>query len=105
MITTLPFHSSRFFIGCGGAILRHTRPKIRHSTPKNTIVFEFLSKNTFLYFLSVYFPNHGVIMNSPTLGDEYDELCTFANVEYTPAWYYKKVPGFYNVECYRILDG
>ena len=44
-------------------------------------------------------------MNSPTLGDEYDELCTFANVEYTPAWYYKKFPGFYSVECYRILDG
>ena len=32
--------------------------KIRHSTPKNTIVFVFLSKNTFLYFLSVYFPHH-----------------------------------------------
>ena len=44
-------------------------------------------------------------MNSPALGDEYEELCTFANVEYTPAWYYKKFPGFYNVECYRILAG
>ena len=41
----------------------------------------------------------------PTLGDEYDELCTFSNVEYTPAWYYKKFPGFYNVEWYRILTG
>ena len=44
-------------------------------------------------------------MNSPTLGDEYDGLCTFANVEYTPAWYYKKFLGFYNVECYKILAG
>ena len=31
--------------------------------------------------------------------------CTFANVEYTPAWYYKKFSAFYNVECYRILAG
>ena len=38
------------------------------------------------------------------MGDEYDELCTFASVEYTPTWYYKKKnPGFYNVECYKIL--
>ena len=42
-------------------------------------------------------------MNTPTLGEQYDELCTFANIEYTPAWYYKRFPGFYNVECYRIL--
>ena len=44
-------------------------------------------------------------MNIPTLSDEYDELCAFENVEDTPAWYYKKFPGFYNVECYRILAG
>ena len=44
-------------------------------------------------------------MNSLELGDKYDELCTFANVKYTPAWYYKKFSGFYNVECYRILAG
>ena len=25
-------------------------------------------------------------MTIPTLGDEYDELCTFADIEYTPAW-------------------
>ena len=63
MITTLPFHS---FPGFSLAvaelysdILESGRAKkIRHSTPKNTIVFVFLSKNTFLYFLSVYFPNH-----------------------------------------------
>ena len=28
---------------------------------------------------------------------------TFANIEYTPAWYYRHFPGFYNVECYNIL--
>ena len=28
---------------------------------------------------------------------------TFATIEYTPAWYYKHFPGFYNVECYNIL--
>ena len=44
-------------------------------------------------------------MNSPTLGDANDELCTFAIVEYTPAWYYKTFPGFYKEECYRILAG
>ena len=42
-------------------------------------------------------------MNVPTLDDQYDELCTFSNIEYTPAWYYKSFPGFYNVECYKIL--
>ena len=28
---------------------------------------------------------------------------TLATIEYTPAWYYKHFPGFYNVECYNIL--
>ena len=28
---------------------------------------------------------------------------TFATIEYTPAWYYKHFPGFYNIECYNIL--
>ena len=42
-------------------------------------------------------------MNIPHLDEHYDELCTFSNIEYTPAWYYKKFPGFYNVECYKIL--
>ena len=31
------------------------------------------------------------------------DLETFATIEYTPAWYYKQFPGFYNVECYNIL--
>jgi hypothetical protein len=34
---------------------------------------------------------------------DYSELCAFDNIRYTPAWYYKNYPGFYNVECYRIL--
>ena len=36
------------------------------------------------------------------LGD-YGELCSFANIKYTPAWYYKQFPGFFNVDSYRIL--
>ena len=44
-------------------------------------------------------------MNIPDLDNHYDELCTFANIEYTPAWYYKHFPGFFNVQCYRILAG
>ena len=31
------------------------------------------------------------------------DLETFASIQYTPAWYYKNFPGFYNVECYNIL--
>ena len=27
----------------------------------------------------------------------------FSNIEYTPAWYWKKFPGFFNVESYKIL--
>jgi len=27
----------------------------------------------------------------------------FSNIQYTPAWYWKKFPGFFNVESYRIL--
>ena len=27
----------------------------------------------------------------------------FSNIQYTPAWYWKKFPGFLNVECYKIL--
>ena len=42
-------------------------------------------------------------MSIPHLDEHYDELCTFSNIEYTPAWYYKKFPGFFNVECYKIL--
>ena len=31
------------------------------------------------------------------------EELPFQNIEYTPAWYYKHFPGFYNIECYNIL--
>ena len=34
---------------------------------------------------------------------DYPELCSYANIKYTPAWYYKEFPGFFNVESYRIL--
>ena len=44
-------------------------------------------------------------MNIPNLDQHYDELCTFENIDYTPAWYYKHFPGFYNVQCYKILAG
>ena len=44
-------------------------------------------------------------MNIPNLDQHYDELCTFGNIEYTPAWYYKHFPGFYNIQCYKILAG
>ena len=33
-----------------------------------------------------------------------DDLFTFDKIPGTPAWYYKKFPGFYNVECYKILS-
>jgi hypothetical protein len=36
--------------------------------------------------------------------DDYDTLCTFSNIPYTPAWYYKRFPGFFNVACYKILS-
>ena len=28
----------------------------------------------------------------------------YSTVEYTPGWYYHHFPGFWNVECYRILS-
>jgi hypothetical protein len=28
----------------------------------------------------------------------------YSTLEYSPGWYYKKWPGFYNVECYKILS-
>jgi hypothetical protein len=37
------------------------------------------------------------------MDDQYDELCAFSNIRYTPAWYYKQFPGFFNVDCYKIL--
>ena len=44
-------------------------------------------------------------MNTPQLDKDYDELCSFGNIEYTPAWYYNHFPGFFNVQGYRILAG
>ena len=32
-----------------------------------------------------------------------DYLTTYDTIAYTPAWYYKQFPGFYNVDCYKIL--
>ena len=32
-----------------------------------------------------------------------EDLDTFSNIRYTPAWYYKKWPGFLSVESYKIL--
>ena len=32
-----------------------------------------------------------------------EDLDTFSNIRYTPAWYCKKWPGFLNVESYKIL--
>ena len=32
-----------------------------------------------------------------------EDLETFSNIRYTPAWYDKKWPGFLNVESYKIL--
>ena len=43
------------------------------------------------------------IMNTPKLNEEYPELCAYSNIQYTPAWYWQKFPGFFNVECYTIL--
>ena len=31
------------------------------------------------------------------------DIYTFDKIAGTPAWYYKRFPGFYNVECYNIL--
>ena len=42
-------------------------------------------------------------MISTPLHEEYAELCAYSNMHYTPAWYWKRFPGFFNVECYRIL--
>ena len=32
-----------------------------------------------------------------------ETLYSYDNIRGTAAWYYKKWPGFYNVECYKIL--
>ena len=28
----------------------------------------------------------------------------YSTIEYSPGWYYQKFPGFWNVECYKILS-
>ena len=33
-----------------------------------------------------------------------ETLYSYDNIRGTAAWYYKKWPGFYNVECYKILE-
>jgi hypothetical protein len=33
-----------------------------------------------------------------------DDLELYSTIEYSPGWYYKKFPGFYNIECYKILS-
>ena len=32
------------------------------------------------------------------------ELDLYSTIEYSPGWYYQKFPGFWNVECYKILS-
>jgi len=32
-----------------------------------------------------------------------DDLYCFDTIPGTPAWYYKRFPGFYNIQCYKIL--
>jgi len=29
---------------------------------------------------------------------------SFEKIKFTPRWYYRRWPGFYNVECYNILS-
>ena len=31
------------------------------------------------------------------------DLDLYSTIEYTPGWYYRNYPGFYNIECYKIL--
>ena len=31
------------------------------------------------------------------------ELELYSTIEYTAGWYYRNFPGFYNIECYKIL--
>ena len=32
-----------------------------------------------------------------------DDLALYSTITYSPGWYYKKWPGFYNMECYKVL--
>ena len=31
-------------------------------------------------------------------------LDLYTTIEYSPGWYYQKFPGFWNLECYKILS-
>ena len=31
------------------------------------------------------------------------ELELYSNIEYTAGWVYQNFPGFYNIDCYKIL--
>ena len=31
------------------------------------------------------------------------ELELYSTIEYTAGWYYRNFPGFYTIECYKIL--
>jgi len=31
------------------------------------------------------------------------ELELYSTIEYTAGWYYRNCPGFYNIDCYKIL--
>ena len=31
------------------------------------------------------------------------ELELYSTIEYTAGWYYQHYPGFYNIDCYKIL--
>ena len=33
-----------------------------------------------------------------------EDLDLYSTIEYSPGWYYKKWPGFYNMECYKVLS-
>ena len=33
-----------------------------------------------------------------------EDLSLYSTIEYTPGWYYTHFPGFYNIECYKILS-
>ena len=33
-----------------------------------------------------------------------EDLELYSTIEYSPGWYYKKFPGFYNTDCYKVLS-
>ena len=42
-------------------------------------------------------------MNIPNLDTHYDKLCTFSNIEFTPAWEYKYFT-FFIILMYRLIE-